>query len=138
MLSRTCGCCAQDESTVSASLGGHSRERDLPQQHQLLSPSGSSDTGKGRDAAAGVGPGWPGGGCSPAGHSLCHDPFPSTKYGQYLLEPLFGSDTSRGRLGTTALRPPMPTHLALVTAQGNASHAPEGTQAEIVVKGCTI
>lgn len=67
MLSRTCSCCARDESTVSASVRDHTRERDLPQQHRPRSPSSSWDAGKGRDAAGGVGSGWQGSGCSSAG-----------------------------------------------------------------------
>jgi len=92
----------------------------VPQQHRPL----SLNTGKGRDAAGGMGSGWPGGGCTPAQHSLCWGPFPSTKDCQYLPELLFDRDSSQARLGTD--RPaaggaavssphlPIPAHLALL------------------------
>lgn len=123
MLSRTCSCCARDESTVSASVRDHTRERDLRQQHRPRSPSSSRDAGQGREAAGGMGSGWPGSGCSSAGHSLCRRPFPSTRERQHLPQLMFDCHSSQARLGTnrpgpggaavSSPHPPIPTHLSL-------------------------
>lgn len=123
MLSRICSCCAQDESTVSASLGDHTRERDLPQQYPQLSPSSSLDTGKGRDATGGVGSG-------KSDAASARVPSPQPKSINIYWSCWWTVTHPKPGVAPTALHPagaavssphpPVPTHLALptlVTAQ---------------------
>lgn len=58
VLSKACSCCAQDECTVSASVGDHTRE--LLRQYGPVPPRRSLDTGQSRDATGSLGSGWPG------------------------------------------------------------------------------
>lgn len=99
MLSKTCSYWAQDECTVSASVGDHTRE--LLWQYGPVPPRRTLNIGQSRDATESMGSGWPGGGCTSARHNLCWGPFPSNKERQYLLELLFDCESSQAGLSTS-------------------------------------
>lgn len=151
MLSRICSCCARDESTVSASVGDHTRETCYSStDHSLLAAHEIWEKAEMLLAAWGQ-----------AGQEVAA-PLPDTASARvpspqpksiniYLLELLFDCDSSQARLGTNRPTPqggcseqPPSSHAHTPCparpghCSGSAGHAPESTWAEIVVKGYAI